>query len=381
MGPGDIGSWSRRGRLALVAAVTVTAVSNSATVAGSYLNPAPAAGLLCGGALLLRHGLPAASPVMTTAAAGVWGWPMLAPLLVALYDLAVRGRALVATACAVLSLLGNAVFRPRISLLTPQQYGPALFLTLALVLGLWAGNRRRLVAALTANVEHLLTERELREQAARLSERSAIAAEMHDVLAHRLTLIALHSGVLTTKKAALPEPMAERVDLLRTACTDGLADLRDVLRALRESGPQGGAEGVAAPVLQEVGEVIEQARTAGQSVEWHSHGSPEQAPSAHRLAVLRLVQEALTNARKHAPEGSVTVDIGYGPPTTLVEVTNTATPQAGPPPPSGFGLVGLAERVEALGGNLEAGPAGTGSWRVAARIPHTARSEQNGVPQ
>ncbi|MFG3142390.1 sensor histidine kinase [Streptomyces sp. NPDC048211] len=123
--------------------------------------------------------------------------------------------------------------------------------------------------------------------------------------------------------------------------------------------------------------MIKQARTAGQHIETAIYGKPEQAPAAHRLAVLRLVQEALTNARKHAPDAPVRVRIDYGPPATLVEVTNPPGSPAAPAVPSGFGLVGLRERVEALGGHLNAGPGGAGTWRLAARIPHP-NTEQNG---
>ncbi|KOG86782.1 hypothetical protein ADK38_29120, partial [Streptomyces varsoviensis] len=155
--------------------------------------------------------------------------------------------------------------------------------------GLWMGNRRRLVRALNAQVEHLRIERELREQAARVAERSAIAAEMHDVLAHRLSLIALHTGVLATRKDSLPSSVVERLLLLRTASTDALTDLRDVLGALRTPdaatttgdpttrGAPSPAERPA-PVLRDVREVIEQARAAAQHIDTVIDGAPEEAP-------------------------------------------------------------------------------------------------------
>lgn len=301
---------------------------------------------------------------------------MLPLFLLVLFDLAARRHTLAAVACAAAALTGNAFLHPVVSLWRPQQYGSALFLLLAVVGGLWMGNRRRLVQALNTQVEHLRTERELREQAARMAERSAIAAEMHDVLAHRLSLIALHTGVLTTKKDTLPAPVIERLNLLRTASTDALTDLRDVLGALRTPDVHPSTDRHA-PVLRDVEELIEQAREAGQHIDTVIEGRPEQAPAAHRLAVFRLVQEALTNARKHAPDAPVQVRIDYGPPATLIEVANTPSTRSAQTVPSGFGLVGLRERVEALGGHLHAGPSGAGSWRLAASIPHPA-TEQNG---
>ncbi|WP_411104332.1 sensor histidine kinase [Streptomyces sp. cmx-4-9] len=361
----------------MVLLVTASSMRDAAISSFQGLDqPSVAAAAVAGLSLAARRRLPVAVTAVTVAAAGLWG-PIL-PLLVALFHLASRGRARLAVAGAAIALITNALVRPALSLLATRSYGPALLLVLAVVLGLWAGSRRRLVEALAGQVEHLRIERELREQAARAAERSAIAAEMHDVLAHRLSLIALHTGVLATRKDPLPAQVTERLALLRTASTDALTDLRDVLGALRSS-PSLSADRPA-PVLRDVEEVIEQVRAAGQQIETVTEGRPEQAPAAHRLAVFRVVQEALTNVRKHAPDAPVRIRIDYGPPATLVEVTNPpGTPGApgAPAVPSGFGLVGLRERVEALGGHLSVGPGGAGSWRLAARIPHPT-TEQNG---
>lgn len=372
--------WAAYGRHCLVALLTLAAVQNTASSAGGhYGSVRTAVAIACGLALLLRRGPWWLAPALTTAAAGIWGWPTLPLFLLALFDLAARRRIPAAVACSVVALTGNAILHPAVSLWSPQPYGSVLFVLLAVVGGLWMGNRRRLVEALNVQVEHLRTERELREQAARMVERSAIAAEMHDVLAHRLSLIALHTGVLATKSDTLPDTVVERLGLLRTASTDALTDLRDVLGALgTETSP---ATDPPTPALRDVEEMIGQARAAGQVIDMIVEGSPQQAPATHRLAVYRLVQEALTNARKHAPDAPVRVRIDYGPPATLIEVTNPpGTSLRGVQAvPSGFGLIGLRERVEALGGHLNAGPGGAGTWRLAARIPHPV-TEQNGSP-
>ncbi|MFE4018939.1 sensor histidine kinase [Streptomyces sp. NPDC059101] len=233
------------------------------------------------------------------------------------------------------------------------------------------GNRRRLVEALNTQVEHLSVERELREEAVRAAERSRIAAEMHDVLAHRLSLIALHTGVLATRSDAVPAQVGERLALLRTASTEALADLRDVLGVLRAP------DSASAPVLREVDELVDQARAAGQRVEVRLDGRPEEAPAAHRLAVHRLIQEALTNARKHAGGAPVALRIDYRAPATTVEVTNSPGVRSPDAVASGFGLIGLRERVTALGGDLRTGPGASGAWRLTARIPH--RPAANGT--
>ncbi|WP_406300537.1 histidine kinase (plasmid) [Embleya sp. NBC_00888] len=360
--------WSWWAEAALVGTVTALSVQEAFTVSdGSFLHAMVVAALVSGLSLALRHRRPVPVALVAVAAAGCWG--VVLPLLVVLFRLASRAHTKEAVGGVAAALAVNALLQPPTSLWATRTYGPALFLLLAVVLGLWAGNRRRLVEALATRVEHLRTERELREQAARLTERTIIAAEMHDVLAHRLSLIALHTGVLTTRKERLPDPVAERVALLRTASTEALADLRDVLGALRDPDAAGAA---IAPTraVREVEELIEQARDARQRVEATFEGYPGQAPAAHRLAVFRLVQEALTNARKHAPDAAVSIGVHYGPPATLVSVTNTAATRPVATVASGFGLVGLTERVEALGGRLTAGPFGAGAWQITARIPH-----------
>nr|WP_030740224.1 histidine kinase [Streptomyces sp. NRRL F-5135] len=371
--------WAAYGRVALVALIVAGIGLNASVISGGrHLFPVTAAALLCGAALLLPRRRWLLAPLLATVATAWWGWPMLPLLAIALYDLSVDRRVRVALGCAVAALGGNLLGHPTTSLWGADRYASTLFLpALAIAVGLWLGSRRRLLHALTAQVGHLRVETELREEAARAAERSHIAAEMHDVLAHRLSLIALHTGVLATRSDTLPAPVVERLGLLRTASTEALADLRDVLGALRDPG-SAPAESALAPVVRDVRELVDEARTAGQHVGLTVDGLSERVPTTHRLAVYRVVREALTNARKHADGAAVTVRVDYRPPATLVEVTNPpGQARAGPAGP-GFGLVGLRERVTALGGHLNAGPAGAGAWRLAARIPHPTDTEQNG---
>lgn len=363
--------WPWWAETILVVVVTALSMQDAYVSAGGRLADAAVVVAVVAGVVLIgRRRWPLPVAALATAAAG--GWGLVFPLLVVLFHLTGRGRVTVAAGCAVLALMANRLVQPPLSLWATRSYGPVLLLVLAIALGLWAGSRRRLLATLATQVEHLRTERALREEGARLAERAAIAAEMHDVLAHRLSLIALHTGALQTRTTTtLPEQIGDRIALLRTASTDALADLRDILGALRD--PDRTDLGHApSPALREVDELIEQATAAGQHVAATIDGRPEQVPAADQLAVDRLVQEALTNARKHAPDAPVTLRVHYGPPATTVEVTNTAALPPAPDSasvPSGFGLIGLAERVHALGGALEAGSDGDGCWRVAAHLP------------
>ncbi|MBD0689702.1 sensor histidine kinase, partial [Streptomyces sp. CBMA123] len=265
--------------------------------------------------------------------------------------------------------------------------GSQLFVQAAVLsFGLWLHGRRMLIRTLHAQVETLRRERELRAEQARSAERARIAREMHDVLAHRLSLLVLHAGVLRDQAragtvAADPDRLTHRLELLRTTAARSLDDLRDVLGALRAEPPERadpsgpaqpsaveaeppappaptGPVRVPVPALRDLTELVDEANQAGQRVELALDGDPESVPTTHRLAVHRVVQEALTNARKHAHAAPVTVRVGYGAPATTVEIRNgpgEAAPN-GPGAGGGYGLVGLGERVGALGGHLDAGP-------------------------
>ncbi|MFG2912013.1 histidine kinase [Kitasatospora sp. NPDC048298] len=257
-----------------------------------------------------------------------------------------------------------------------------------LAVGLWLHGRRVLIRTLHEQVDALRRERELRAEQARAAERARIAREMHDVLAHRLSLLVLHAGVLRDQAragtvAADLDRLTHRLELLRTTAARSLDDLRDVLGALRAdhppapsatgvepSVPAGGGR-VPAPALRDLTELVGEATQAGQRVELALSGDPETVPTTHRLAVHRLVQEALTNARKYAHAAPVTVRVGYGAPATTVEVRNGPgeAPPDEPRTGGGYGLVGLSERVGALGGHLDAGPDGGGGFRLSARLP------------
>ncbi|WP_199856811.1 sensor histidine kinase [Nocardia suismassiliense] len=365
--------WPWWAEATLTGLVTALSVQDAAvSVGGRWLELPVLVALLAGLSTAGRHRWPLVTMVVAVLAAG--GWGLILPLLVIAFQLAALGRLRPAIVAVVGALSANLLIRPTLDLWQPRGFGPALLLALVVALGMWVRSRRRLIDALAQQVEHLRIERELREEAARLAERSAIAAEMHDVLAHRLSLLALHSGVLATRTDTLPAPVVERLGLLRSTSTAALNELREVLGALHETG----AAPELAPTLQELDDLVDQARTAGQDVESSTVGDPEQAPLAHRLAVYRIVREALSNARKHAGAAAVVIRVAYTDLATSVAVTNTTGAQEDPVVSSGFGLIGLRERVAALGGQFEAGPAGAGGWRVAATLP---RPTQNGTAQ
>ncbi|WP_244305190.1 sensor histidine kinase [Kitasatospora cheerisanensis] len=363
-------AWATVGRAAFLAFLVVTIHHNSARLddpGGQWAVTVAAA--LCAAVLTVPQLRLSAAPLLVSAATACWGWLLDLLLAVVLFDLAVARRTRTAVLCAALALAGNLAGVRAASVWVGQRWVSTLTVLLfGLVVGLWQGNRRRLVHTLAGQVEQLRVEARLREDAARAAERTRIAAEMHDVLAHRLSLIALHAGVLATRGGGLPGPVADRLALLRTASVEALTDLREVLGALHDPG----AAPAGAPAVRDLRALVEDAREAGQQVELTVTGRAPDAPTTHRLAAYRIVQEALTNARKHAAGAPVEVRVDYRPPTTLVHVANPAGAAGPAAVDSGYGLVGLRERVTALGGHLDAGPAGTGSWRLSARLPHPA---------
>ncbi|MFG2841964.1 sensor histidine kinase [Kitasatospora sp. NPDC048296] len=354
--------------------------------------PRTAMAALAALSLLFARRYPVASAVLPVLTGGLFNRAF--PALFSVYYLASLGRIAPAVvggaAIAVLSATGADSLVGWAGTIGSQLLVQAAVLSV----GLWLHGRRVLIRTLHEQVETLRRERELRAEQARSAERARIAREMHDVLAHRLSLLVLHAGVLRDQAragtaAADPDRLTHRLELLRTAAARSLDDLRDVLGALRADPPEWpaaederpgptGTTRVPAPALRDLTELVGEAIQAGQQVELAVSGDPEAVPTTHRLAVHRVVQEALTNARKYAHAAPVTVRVGYGGPATTVEVRNGpggASPN-GSGIGGGYGLVGLGERVGALGGHLDAGPDAAGGFRLSVRLPAPDRPPQ-----
>lgn len=355
--------------LAVVVLTAVTVQNSIIFAADGFGTPAIVVALGCGVVLAIRRLPWFVGPAVVAVCTVVFG-PLLMPLFaLCLFDLAVRQRAMIAVLSAGLVFAALAVI-PSPAPLGPQSvFGSVFALALVTAAGMLIASRREGIASLNAEVERLRLERRVGEERARASERARIATEMHDVLAHRLSMIALHTGVLESKVDGLPDAIGDRLRLLRTASTDALTDLRDVLGVLHDTADDDPHR----PVVIDIAELIGDARASGQHVEFAVDGSAVDVPTAQGLAVQRVVQEGLTNVRKHAGGASTTVRIEYCRPTTKVTVENSAGESLGRRTESGFGLVGLRERVRALGGTFEAGANASGGWCVEAVFPAVER--------
>ncbi|MFE9963556.1 sensor histidine kinase [Streptomyces sp. NPDC005133] len=248
--------------------------------------------------------------------------------------------------------------------------------SLALILGPLAVGyvvavRRDLTAATQARVADLEREHLVLDERARAEERAAIAREMHDVVGHRVSNMVLAAGALEVGPAAGHPDVVRTAELIRSDGRQALEELREILGVLSVGHPVHWAPTAPQPDVAQLPGIVAHASERGQSVQLEVNGHPETLSSPVQRAVHRIVQESLTNAAKHAPGARVRVDVDCRSDGVHVSVGSGA-PTGRPTadlPSGGHGLVGLAERVELLGGTLTAGPHGDG-FLVSAFIPH-----------
>ncbi|MEE1750124.1 MULTISPECIES: sensor histidine kinase [unclassified Streptomyces] len=239
--------------------------------------------------------------------------------------------------------------------------------------GMVVRSRRQLVVTLRERARRAETEAALRAEQAQRLAREAIAREMHDVLAHRLTLLSVHAGALEFRPDAPTAEVARAAGVIRDSAHEALQDLREIIGVLRSPGESDGDR--PQPTLASLDELIAESRPAGMKVTLDNRvGDPATAPAATGRTVYRIVQEGLTNARKHAPGAEVTVTVTGAPGQGLtVEVRNPApTRPFAQVPGSGQGLIGLTERATLAGGGLDHGPLPDGGFRIRATLPWPA---------
>ena len=230
--------------------------------------------------------------------------------------------------------------------------------------GLFVRARRELVRTLRERAAHAEVE-------TRAAERRRIAREMHDVLAHRLSLLSVHAGALEFHPDAPPAEVAEAAGVIRESAKAALEELRDVIGILREDGGDGATD-PPQPTLADLSALVAESRAAGMRLTTRIELGDVTPPAALGRTAYRIVQEGLTNARKHAPGTAVTLTVRAVDGGLEVDVRSLAAVAvaAGPSlPGSGSGLVGLAERVSLAGGQLEHGTDADGAFVLRARLP------------
>jgi signal transduction histidine kinase len=245
----------------------------------------------------------------------------------------------------------------------------------ALGLGLYIGTRRAYLAELRDRADRLERERDQQAALAVAAERARIAREMHDIVAHHLTVMITLSEAAIAASASSPE---RANDVMRSVADTGrraLADTRRLLGVLRQRpGQDSGQEaaGTLQPVpdLTQLDRLIEQVRSAGLDTTLEIRGQAPDVPAGVQLTVYRLVQEALTNTLKHGGPGArASVRLSYFPGELLVDIDDDGAGVTAPATVGvGGGLLGMRERVHAYGGDVRAGPRQPGGWQVSARL-------------
>jgi signal transduction histidine kinase len=221
-----------------------------------------------------------------------------------------------------------------------------------------------------------VAERRHEGERALLEERQRIARELHDVVAHHMSVIAIQAEAAPYKTTDPPKELVESFAEIRASALSGLNELRRVLGVLRSDTPDTAPQ----PGLDDLPGLLESARNGGVTITSAVSGTPRPIPQGVDLSAYRIVQEALSNAMRHAPGATVQVHLHYGEAALVIEVRNDSCApgvpalrkQPGEPgrgDGGGHGIIGMRERAAMLGGHLEARPAPNGEFLVTAALP------------
>jgi len=270
------------------------------------------------------------------------------------------------------------------SQLLPGHTEPYDFFVVALqfvtagIAGILSRTRRAYLREAEARAGQAELERDRQAAMAAADERTRIARELHDVVAHHVSLMAVQSQAAAALLPGRPAEAARSVEVIGQTARDALTELRRLLGVLRgPAGPADGRPGTApAPSISELADVLTQVRRAGVAVQLRVEGSPGKLAPGVDLTAYRIVQEALTNTVRHSGADRAAVTIRYEPGYVTVSVTDPGSVPNGSggsgeraPGPGGFGLAGIAERVASCGGSLTVGPGQAGGFAVTARLP------------
>jgi signal transduction histidine kinase len=251
----------------------------------------------------------------------------------------------------------------------PDQGHFSTVLLLVLVIGALAfgdARRQRGQAIAERDATRRAMSDTLRDQAA-TQERARIARELHDVVAHHVSMVAVQAETARLTTPGMPPEGRERLAAIGDTARDALTEMRRLLGVLRAD-VAGEADRAPQPGLARLEELVDGARAAGATVHLAVRGEPVALPPGVDLTAYRIVQEALTNARRHAPGAEVDVEVAFGDDAVSVRVSDNGPGPAGTGD-GGHGLVGMHERVAMVGGRLRVGPADGGGFAVQADLP------------
>ena len=277
-----------------------------------------------------------------------------------LYAVGVRGKGWFVLCVAAVTVLGAIV-------VDAQTSAGAILAAIPLLMGAIVRARRSGRTELAQQARRLEGERAL------LTERQRIARELHDIVAHHMSVIAIQAEAGPRKVANPPPELVESFADIRASALSGLDELRRLLGVMRSSG----ADTAPQPGLAELDGLLDSARSGGVRVTSSVSGPARALPQGIDLSAYRILQEALSNAMRHAPGSTVLVELTYAPSALVIKVHNDAyVAQDGDA--AGHGLIGMRERAGMLGGHLEAGPTEDGGFLVTAVLPDTGDREGGG---
>jgi signal transduction histidine kinase len=335
--------------------------------------------LVAGGAVLARHRFPVAGPAAAVLVLGVeaviWDHAvayafstfMLALIVSALFGLRGPSRAGIGGLVLVALVVALVVWRD------PGGDGGDLVFALSLtgfawLIGFAFHERNRRTAELEERAARLERERETEARAAVAEERARIAREMHDVVAHSLSVMVVQAEAAEAMLESDPERARRPLEAVQETGRSALGELRRMLGVLREMAEEGPAL-APQPGLAGLDALVEQVREAGLPVTLRVEGEARALPPGIDLSAYRIVQEGLTNALKHAGPARAEVLISYGDDELALRVSDDGRGHDPASDGAGHGLVGMRERVALYGGTLEAGPLPGGGFALTARLP------------
>jgi signal transduction histidine kinase len=348
--------------LVLIIAIVAPVVFRRKHPTGAFVAAAAA------GALQVALGRPAGSDVA---------------ILVLLYTLAAyRPRRISVSALAVCltgAVVAIARWAPARVVHSPLNAGEVLLFfavptVLAWVLGDSTRYRRGYYRALEERAARLERERDAQAQIAAAAERARIAREMHDVIAHNVSVMVVQADGAAFALDAQPERAREALGAISRTGRQALTEMRRLLGVLRTSDHP--AELAPQPGISQVGDLLEQARASGLPVTFTVEGLPRELPAGADLAAYRVIQESLTNTRKHGGHSaSASVTLRYCEDGLMLCIADDGRGAAATAEAGGHGLMGMRERVELYGGTVRSGPGPGGGYQVTATLPYTVPAD------
>jgi signal transduction histidine kinase len=253
---------------------------------------------------------------------------------------------------------------------TTDLAGFSVFVWAVWLWGMYVSTRRKYTAGLEERAKRLERERDAHAQVAAAAERARIAREMHDVIAHSVSVMVVQADGASYMVDIDPARAKRAMETIGATGRQALTEMRRMLGVLREGGDAGPY--APQPGVEQLTELVDQIRSAGLPVDLTVEGVPSELPTALQLTVYRIVQEALTNTRKHGgPAATAEVNLHYGDDAVEIRIRDDGRGAAASDDGQGHGLVGMSERAALYGGSVRTGPRPGGGYEVLAHLPVT----------